>query len=120
MFRDNMRRTADTLISKYGMDIVLMEAIPGAFDPTTGKNAITYTPHNIKAHISPYSTSEIIPNVIDVKDIKVLIYADNFSVTKDWYVKGAADDYNIINIAAVLTQNAPVVIELQCRSRHGS
>lgn len=117
MFRDNMRNVAHRLIDKYGTDIVLYEAVPGAYDPSTGKNGISYKPHNVKAHIAPYQSSEIVQGVIDINDIKILIYADNWELTKDWLIGSPTQTFDIINWNSVIAQNAPITIEIQARSR---
>ena len=117
-FRDNMRSVADKLITKYGMDLILHEAVPGVFDPNTGKNTTTFIDHPIKGHVEPYSSSEIVPGVINIDDIKILIYADHWSLSKDWYLSISDEAFEIVNWTAVLTQNAAITMEIQCRSRN--
>ena len=117
-FKDNMRATVDKLIKKYGMDLILHEAVPGEYDPATGKNATTFIEHKIKGHVEPYRSSEIIEGVINIDDLKILIYADNWSLSKDWYLSAYNEAFEIVNWTAIMTQNAPITMELQCRSRN--
>ena len=117
MGADNFRKLADRLITKWGMDITMVETVKGDFNPDTGKYDTTDTLHTIKGHIEPYKSSDVVPGVINIDDLRILVYAADYQVTKDWEVLFDNKKHRIINVSRTVTQNKKVVYELQCRSR---
>ena len=118
MFADNMRNVANSLINKFGSDIELVEIIQGIMNPDTGMPDVQFHSYHIKAHVSPYEANQIEKDVIDINDIRVLIYADVFDISKKWVLKYDGQGYEIINMNRTTAQNKRIVYELQCRGRN--
>ena len=117
MLADRLRLTADRLITKFGSAIVLTEHITTTFNPTTGDNLKTSIEYHTKAHISPYTTSDIVSGVVGIKDLRFLIYADGYDIDEDWTIEFDNQHYTIINISKTIAQNKRIVLTLQCRCR---
>lgn len=119
MLADNLRGVSQRLINTYGSDIILLEVVQGAFDTTTGLYNQTIEQHETRGHIGGYTSSELVDGVVDIKDIKVLVYADSFDITKVWGVEYDGMKYNILNISKTTAQNESIIYILQCRAKHG-
>jgi len=117
MLADRLRLTADRLITKFGSAIVLTEHITTTFNPTTGDNLETSVEYHTKAHISPYTTSDIVSGAIGINDSRFLVYADGYDIDEDWTIEFDNQHYTIINISKTIAQNKRIVLTLQCRCK---
>jgi len=117
MLLDNLRSMSDRLTGKYGNTIVLHEVMQSGVNLDTGLPVVNETPHNIKAVAMPYDSSEIIDNVVNIDDVKFLIYAFDFEVTKNWYITMGGNDYAILHIKKTTIQDGNIIYELQGRMK---
>ena len=118
MLLDNLQRMSDRLIGKYGNTITLFEVTTqGAIDFDTGIPANTYHPHPLKAVAMPYHTSELIPNVIDIDDVRFMIYAFDFKLTKEWYIMHQGDEFAIMHFKKITIQDGNIVYQIQGRRK---
>ena len=115
-FSDGIAKTTDKLIKKFGNTIALVEVVKGAYDPATGQTNDTQSDHPVKGVISNYSSSELIPDVINMGDMQVMVYADSFVIDKSWLVKIDGVEWNIINVIQLTTQDERIYYELQIRA----
>jgi len=115
MFSDNMRALTDKLTKKFGDTVTLQEPVQGAYNPDTGRNTNTYTDHVIKAVISSYDSTDIIQGVIEMNDLRVFLYAKDFTPQKEWTVEYQGDKYSTVHVSRLSTQDKNVYYELQVR-----
>ena len=115
-FSTTVKKATKRLIDKFGSSITLTEVVKGIYDPITGETVDVKTPHIINGLIEEYKSSEIIPNVIDIEDLRVMLYASDFALNKSWTVTHDSKEWKIINLSKLNTQNTLVYYELQIRS----
>jgi len=108
-----MISVANDLIGKYGDTIEIVTIVQSVYNPNTGETDKTNTSIITKGYISSYKTSQVIPNLIESDDLKLLITQKVTIADKKDY---NGNTYSIINVAKVTTQDNTITYEAQIRN----
>ncbi len=111
------REIADSLTKRFGNTIVLSKVTQGVYNSVTGETPKTSVNHTVKAVISEYTSSELVAGVIDISDLKAMIYASDFEVDKSWSVSYKGKQFNIMNVLTQTTSDEDIYYELQLRNK---
>ena len=113
-FSSNMKRTANKLLNKYADDITIIQVTLGAYTPTLGESPSTEVLMASKGFPEVFSTNEIIPDVINIGDVRMIIETD-IAITKQDLIEYNSDRYDIINIEETRAQNTNIIYTLHIR-----
>ena len=116
-FSNNMQKVTDKLTKKFGDTVTLVEIIQGAYNTATGSTTDVEIEHTVKGVIQNYLSNELVAGVVNIDDLKCLIYASSFDISKKWNVRYRGAIWNVINIAKLSTQDTLIYYELQIRSK---
>ena len=114
-FASNMQNVADSLITKYGNDIEIIEVQKGTYNPTTGKDSATTVVHPFKAYVSNFTVEEMDSDNFTIDDFKVMVQTD-LPITRDWLVSVQGVHMKIISKYFITTQNESITQTLQVRA----
>ncbi len=117
MFSSNMQKVTDKLTKKFGDTVTLLEVVQGVYDTQTGLTADIITPHVVKGVVEAYTSNELVAGLVGVDDLKVMVYASTFTITKEWKVNYRGMSWEIINLTDLSTQDTKIFYELQIRSK---
>jgi len=117
MFANNMKKVTDKLTKKFGDTITLVEIIQGDYNPDTGLVDETEIDHIVRGVISSYNTSDILPESVNVDDLMVMVYANDYDLDKSWNVRYNNKVWNIIAVSRLSTQDETIYYKLQIRSK---
>jgi len=117
-FASNMRASAKRLIDKYGTDMKLIEVFTGMYDPIMGESPVNEITHAVKGHISRFDNSLVVSGVVNMDDLKVMLYSTDMITlpNKEWKLEISGERLNIISVQNIITaQNEPIIYTLQVR-----
>jgi len=117
-FASKMRASAKKLIDKYGTDMILVEVQPSIYDPTSGEAPSREILHQVRGHISRFDSSLIVGGVVNMDDLKVILYATDAIPlpTPEWELEIGGERLSVISVQDVTTtQNKVVIYTLQAR-----
>ena len=117
-FYDNLAKTGNTLLAKYGKDVVITRVVNGSYDVATGDQASTTTTTTIKGQIFEYSDRRIGASgglILD-GDRKLLVSAVGLSFTPNPNTDSVtigSEKWKIVRVSKPVDEE--VVYELQVR-----
>jgi len=117
-FASNRRKSAKKLIDKYGTDAYLVEVHNGTYDPISGETPTSEILHPTKVHISRFDNSLVVAGVVNMDDLKVMLYAtDKVQIASmEFKLEIGGERLNIISVQDVITaQNQAIIYTLQVR-----
>jgi len=117
-FASNMRTSAKKLIDKYGTDMMLIEVQTGVYDPISGESSDMEIAHAAKGHISRFDNSLVVSGVVNMDDLKVMLYSTDMIPfpNKEWKLEISGERLSIISVQNIITaQNKAIIYTLQAR-----
>jgi len=114
-FSTNLQEVANRLLTSYGQTISFTRWTTTDYNPATGAvEPLTSTTFSGKVHPAPYMTNEIDGQVVQVNDIKALVYSTtepriNDEATIDSII------YRVMDVEKIQAQGVAIVYRLQLR-----
>lgn len=81
MLDDKARKTALTLLAKFGKNATYSTKTGEVYDPSTSENVATYATQSIKAFIDKPTQGDITSGLATASDAMILVAASGLSVT---------------------------------------
>jgi len=122
MFADDMLTIARDLINAYGDDAVLVEVIPGIYDPLVGTKNDTFIDHNIKLVQEDVSslkfTGEDSPRIELIQNSSIKFsFVSDIVVLANYFIRYNNKIYEITSAKPITTQNTTVLWEILAKTK---
>ncbi len=117
MFADNMQKTATRLLNKFGNAIEYVKVTTGGYDVDIGDNVKTTESHMIQGLLMPYASSDLIPGVISIDDVKLSLPVQSFTPSKEDHIIVDGKSWKVMAVVLTTSQDKSILYQIQLRSQ---